>query len=89
VNWASYHRCVRVSVATGGTLPALSTGSVVVDRLLNGTTANPVFTITTALSPTYIEAQAQVPARGELNNGLAHAITLDGATNLPNYLVGN
>jgi type II secretory pathway pseudopilin PulG len=94
-NYASqYHRCLRVSVATGGTLPLITSGAVVIDRLLNGTASNPVFTFldssgsSNPISPTYVEANVQVPARGPLNSGLNHTITLDNATALPNLQNG-
>jgi hypothetical protein len=87
---SSYHRCLRVSVATGGTLPAIGTGQVIVDRLINGTSADPVFTYTPGpITPTYVEAQVKVPARGELSKGLNHAITLDNGTLLRNEATGS
>jgi prepilin-type N-terminal cleavage/methylation domain-containing protein len=83
---SQYHRCMRVSAPTGSGLPAISRGSVAVDRVLNpdvftfigpSGTPNPVY-------PTYVMADVQVPSRGPLNLGLAHKITLDNATAIPN-----
>jgi prepilin-type N-terminal cleavage/methylation domain-containing protein len=87
---AEYRRCKRVSATTGTTLPSISAGVVVIDRLLDGTSANPVFTFKNSSGnsdpthPTYVEARIRVPARGELNSGLNHAIELDNGTALPN-----
>jgi competence protein ComGC len=86
---AGYHRCLRVSAPTGSPLPPITTGTVAIDRLLNGTLANPVFTFTPdPISPTYVEAQIQIPARGALAAGPSHAITLDAGTQLRNYSLG-
>jgi type II secretory pathway pseudopilin PulG len=86
---SSYRSCLRVSVATGGSLPAISTGQLVVDRLLNGTSTDPVFSYTpSAITPTYVEAQVKVPARGQLSNGLTHTITFDDGTLLRNEAIG-
>lgn len=87
---SQYHRCRRVSAPTGSALPAISTGAVVIDRILNtnvftftgaGGTPNPVY-------PNYVEATVQVPARGPLNSGLNHTITLDNGTSIPNLQDG-
>jgi type II secretory pathway pseudopilin PulG len=86
---SSYHRCLRVSTSTGSSLPAISTGQVVIDRLLNGTSADPVFTWTPSpITPTYVEAQVKVPARGALSAGLNHTITLDNGAFLRNNAIG-
>ncbi|MGI8862885.1 MAG: prepilin-type N-terminal cleavage/methylation domain-containing protein [Solirubrobacteraceae bacterium] len=83
---SQYYRCMRVSVATGGALPAISTGTIVIDRVLNPN----LFTFfggtgaTNSVYPTYVEATVQVPARGPLNTGLTHTITLDAGTSIPN-----
>jgi prepilin-type N-terminal cleavage/methylation domain-containing protein len=85
-----YHRCVRVSATTGSALPPISQGAVVIDRLLNGTAAAPVFTFKDSkgnldpTNPTYIEAKIQVPALGSLNAGLKHTIELQNGTTVPN-----
>jgi prepilin-type N-terminal cleavage/methylation domain-containing protein len=89
-HYKEYRRCRRVSTTTGSSLPSISNGAVVIDRLLNGTTEQPVFTFKDSkgesdpTNPTYIEAKIKVPARGELNTGLNHTITFNNGTSLPN-----
>jgi prepilin-type N-terminal cleavage/methylation domain-containing protein len=89
-HWREYHRCRRVSATTGHALPAIATGGVVIDRLLDGTSVAPVFTFkdssghVNATNPTYVEAKILVPARGPLNSGLNHAIELKNGTEIPN-----
>jgi hypothetical protein len=86
---SSYRRCLRVSAPVGSALPAIATGQVIVDRLVNGTSADPVFTYTPdAIYPKYIEAQIKVPSRGELTAANNHTITLDNGFYLRNYDVG-
>jgi prepilin-type N-terminal cleavage/methylation domain-containing protein len=86
---AGYRSCLRVSVATGGTLPAISSGQLVVDRLINGTSTDPVFNYTPSpITPTYVEAQVKVPARGTRASGLSHTITFDDGTLLRNEAIG-
>lgn len=85
----SYHRCLRVSAPTGSALPSIAGGAVIVDRLLNGTPTSPVFSYTPdPISPTYVQAQIQVPARGALASGPSHAITLAAGTQLRNNSLG-
>jgi prepilin-type N-terminal cleavage/methylation domain-containing protein len=92
-HYKEYRRCLRVSAPTGTTLPSIATGSVVVDRLLNATSAAPVFTFKDAsgnadpTNPTYVEANVQLPARGALNSGLNHTIELHNGTILPNLVL--
>jgi prepilin-type N-terminal cleavage/methylation domain-containing protein len=92
---AEYRRCKRVSAATGTPLPSIATGAVVIDRLLDGTSEKPVFTfknssgISDPTHPTYVEARIRVPARGELNSGLNHAIELSNGTALPNLALNS
>jgi prepilin-type N-terminal cleavage/methylation domain-containing protein len=87
---SSYHRCLRVSAAKGTTLPAISTGTVVIDRVLNPN----VFTFYgPSGSPdpenvTYVQADVQIPARGPLTYGLTHPIVLDNGTSIPNLQNG-
>jgi prepilin-type N-terminal cleavage/methylation domain-containing protein len=87
---SEYTRCQRVSVATGGSLPSISSSSpVVIDRLLNKHEGKPVFTFNNAIYPTYVQAQIRVPARGPLNSGLTHTIELHNGTDIPNLANGN
>jgi prepilin-type N-terminal cleavage/methylation domain-containing protein len=85
-----YRRCLRVSAPTGTALPDISTGTVEVDRVLNGTVAQPVFTFTPdAIAPSYINVHLQLAARGEASAGLNHEITIDNGTLLRNNVLGN
>jgi hypothetical protein len=84
-NWQSYHRCTRVSVATGGILPSPATGEVVIDRVLN----TAVFSYQPDInSPTFIEAKIQVPARGARYAGQQHNVILDNGMVLRNLVLG-
>jgi len=86
---ASYRRCVRTSAAAGGVLPAPGTGTVLLDRLLNGTLEAPVFSFSPdPISPTFVGMQVRVPSRGEGKAGLVHPITIDNGTQLRNNLLG-
>jgi hypothetical protein len=88
-NASSYHRCLRVAAASGVALPAIGTGQPIIDRLLNGTSTDPVFSYTPSpITPSYVEAQIKLPARGSLSKGLNHTITLDNGTLLRNEAIG-
>jgi type II secretory pathway pseudopilin PulG len=63
----AYTRCVR-QVISGGTW---TTGEVVIDRVLNGTT---VFSST---PPDYVGARVEVAARGNLQEGYDHRVILE------------
>jgi prepilin-type N-terminal cleavage/methylation domain-containing protein len=90
-----YRRCLRVSAATGAALPSITTGAVIIDRVLNYHEGKPVFTFKDSsgksdpTNPTYVEAEVRVPARGPLNSGLEHTIVLDNGTSLPNLALGS
>jgi len=88
---SSFRQCVRVSVAAGGTLPAISTGTVIVGRVANGTLADPVFSFQPdAIAPTYVDAKLELPAAGSLTGGrgLSHSTVLDSGAYLRNLDVG-
>lgn len=91
--YKEYRRCLRVSATTGTELPAISGGTVVIDRILNGTSAQPVFTFKNSngevdmTHPTYVQATIRVPSRGELYSGLTHPIELTNGTAIPNLLI--
>ncbi len=86
----SYRECVRVTAPAGSQLPSLSTGTVVVTNLLNGTTSNPVFSFAPSpVAPYYMTATAQVPASGGSSNGLAHSMTFSDGALMRNLNVGN
>jgi prepilin-type N-terminal cleavage/methylation domain-containing protein len=82
-------RCVRVAVAQGGALPALSTGMVVVDQLVNGTIADPVFSFApNAITPGYVGVRALVAAKGERTAGQLHTMTITNGALLRNNVLG-
>jgi prepilin-type N-terminal cleavage/methylation domain-containing protein len=84
-------RCVRTSVAPGGALPDPDTGTVLIDRVINGTAEAPVFEFTpNAIHPTFVRMLVQVPARGEGKAGTrTQPITLDDGTLLRNNALGS
>ena len=85
-----YHECLRVQVAQGGTLPSITTGRIVVQNLLNGTSASPLFTWgPDPNAPYYMTATIQVPASGGNYLGLTHSITLSDGALMRNLNVGN
>lgn len=87
---SSYHRCVRIQAIGNAALPSLASGEVVIDRLLNGTNADPVFTYTpNTISPKFIAAKIKLPARGTLTSpGLSHAMTFEQGLYLRNLNLG-
>jgi hypothetical protein len=87
---AAYRRCVRTSAAVGAALPSPTRGRVLIDRVVNGTADDPVFTYTpNPISPTFVHMQVQVPSRGEGSKGLTHPITIDNGTLLRNNALGS
>jgi Tfp pilus assembly protein PilE len=75
----SYHECVRLQAAVGAPLPALSTGTVIVTDVSNGST--PVFGFSPdGYNPTYVSVHLEFPASNGSHYGLRHAIVVnDGA----------
>jgi prepilin-type N-terminal cleavage/methylation domain-containing protein len=85
-----YRRCVRTTAATGAVLPSPVTGTVLVDRVINGTLADPVFDYTpTAIAPTFVGMTVRVPSQGEGKAGFTHPITIDNGTLLRNNVLGS
>lgn len=85
-----YHECLRVQVSQGGTLPPISTGRPVIQNLLNGSFASPVFTWgPDPNAPYYMSATIQVPASNGNRVGLTHSITLSDGALMRNLNVGN
>lgn len=85
-----YRECVRVSAPVGGTLPSLSSGTVVVTNLLNGTASNPVFSFApSAVAPYYMTATIQVPASNGRAYGLNHSMTFSDGALMRNLNIGN
>jgi prepilin-type N-terminal cleavage/methylation domain-containing protein len=87
----TYRRCVKVTVPfVGNVLGTTSATSIVVDRLINGTTDDPVFTFTpNAIFPNYISMKVRVPSRGEDNKGFTHPVVIDNGTLLRNNVLGS
>lgn len=75
---AGFRACRRYTGPVNG---AVSGGAVIVDRLTNGSSANPVFTYSpSAVRPLTVKIRAVVPARGESKSGYVHSVVLeDGA----------
>ena len=82
-----YPRCVRQQLADDG---SVASEAVVVEPLLNGTTANPVFSYTPpdTFPPSFVEARVEVPARGSAQDGYQHQIVLDDGFELRNVTLG-
>ena len=79
---SSYRQCVRAASTNLATQPSASTGQLVVDRVLNGTSAAPsdpgVFTFSpNSTTPTYVEAKVVLPAKGRSSAGYSHSFVLD------------
>lgn len=85
-----YRRCVRTSAPVGTALPDPTKGDVVIDRLLNGTADDPVFTYTPdAIFPKYVRLLVRVPSQGEgSGGGVTHPIVIDNGTLLRNATLG-
>lgn len=81
-------RCVREQLAADG---SVASERLVVERLLNGTTSDPVFVFSPAdtFPPTYVEAKFEVPAKGGLQDGYEHGIVLDDGFQLRNLTLGS
>lgn len=82
-------RCVRRQGAPGADLSGLG-GEVVIDRLLNGVSGEPVFTYSPpgAFPPAHVEARVRVPAAGERADGHPHSVVLDDGLALRNISLG-
>lgn len=77
-----YRQCVRYSGPVGG---AVSGGVVVVERLINGTTSQPVFTyVPDKIRPRLVRAQIVLPASGGPAPGYMHRIVIRDAAFLRN-----
>ena len=81
-------RCLRREGNPGSDLATAPT-EVVVDRLLNGSAADPVFTYSPAtFPPAHVEAKIVVPAAGERRDGYRHRVVLDDGFDLRNLNLG-
>ena len=90
----SYRECMRLQAAVGATLPAVSTGTPVVQNLLDGTASDAVMTFSPSLiGPNYVQVRAELPASGYMSTAtyastLHHTIVLDDGVNLRNQSLG-
>jgi prepilin-type N-terminal cleavage/methylation domain-containing protein len=86
----TYRECVRVWSPQGTALPSLSTGTAVVQNLLNGTAANPVFSFAPdPVAPYYMTATIEIPASGGANGGLNTSVRFDDGALMRNLNIGN
>jgi prepilin-type N-terminal cleavage/methylation domain-containing protein len=87
----SYHECIRVQAAVGSTITSLTGGSVVATNLLNGTAADPVFSLApSGFAPYYMTATLKVPASdGASTSKLTHTIAFTDGALMRNLNVGN
>jgi type II secretory pathway pseudopilin PulG len=87
---SSYRECMRLQVPAGSSLPALSTGKVVIQNVINGTSADPVFTFAPdPEAPYYMTATIRVPASGGTKSGFNHTISFSDGALMRNENVGN
>ena len=85
-----YRECVRLQAPAGSPLPPLSTASIAITHLTNGTTTDPVFSFgPDPVAPYYMTATIKVPASGGAYGGLTHTIVLSNGALMRNLNVGN
>ncbi len=86
----AYHECIRVQAPAGSALPPLTSGSLAIPNLTNGTATDPVFTFgPDPVAPYYMTATIKVPASGGTVGGLTHTIVLSSGALMRNLNVGN
>jgi prepilin-type N-terminal cleavage/methylation domain-containing protein len=86
----SYHECVRLQAPAGSALPPLTSASVAITNLTNGTATDPVFSFgPDPVAPYYMTARIRVPASGGTTGGLTHTIVLSTGALMRNLNVGN
>lgn len=74
--------CTRYSGAVGA---AVANGQIVVDRLVNGTTSQPVFRYSPdRIRPTQVKVQVVLPTRAESPVGYTHRVVINDAAFLRN-----
>lgn len=84
-------RCTRLTAAPGGALPDPATGTVVVDRVRNGTPADPAFTSDPdPVAPRHVGVRILVPASGERQDDGApsHPVVMEDGAYLRNRDLG-
>jgi prepilin-type N-terminal cleavage/methylation domain-containing protein len=85
-----YHECIRVQAPAGSALPPLTSASLAIPNLTNGTATDPVFTFgPDPVAPYYMTATIKVPASGGTKGGLTHTIVLSSGALMRNLNVGN
>lgn len=85
-----YHECVRLEAPAGSALPPLTSASLAIPNLTNGTVTDPVFTFgPDPVAPYYMTATIKVPASGGTTGGLTHTIVLSSGALMRNLNVGN
>lgn len=79
-------RCMRYEGPVGGSVTG---GSLVIDRLVNGTTSQPVFTyLPDRIRPTEVKVSVVLPSRAESPVGYNHRVVLYDAAFLRNVDLG-
>lgn len=96
ITGSTLHRCYRLAAPNGESLPSLEQGKVVVDRLVNGTAADPVFCALdqeanacgppdpAAEASNYYGVTVKVPAKGERKSGYKGNVVFHDGFSLPN-----
>lgn len=78
----TYRQCTRYSGSVGG---AVGGGSVVVERLINGTTSQPVFTyVPSSIRPRVVRVHISIPASGGPAPGYSHRVVIRDAAYMRN-----
>jgi hypothetical protein len=86
----AYHECVRLQTSVGSALPGLSSGTVVIRNLTNGTPTDPVFSFgPDPIAPYYMTATIKVPASDGQKSALNHSIVFSSGALMRNENVGN
>jgi prepilin-type N-terminal cleavage/methylation domain-containing protein len=86
----SYRECVRLQAPAGSSLPPMSSASIVITNLINGTATSPVFSFgPDPVAPYYMTATVDVPASDGVTGGLTHSIVLSDGALMRNLNVGN
>jgi hypothetical protein len=86
----AFRECIRSQAPAGSALPPLTSGTVVMRNLTNGTDADPVFSFgPDPVAPYYMTATIKVPASDGAYGGLTHSIVLSSGALMRNQNVGN
>jgi prepilin-type N-terminal cleavage/methylation domain-containing protein len=86
----AYQECLRAQSAAGSALPPLSSGTLAITDLTNGTVSSPVFSFgPDPISPYYMTATVAIPASDGASGGLTHSIVFSDGALMRNQNVGN